>query len=197
MNNENNPSSIPNNQNGFGQNLNQPLNVIPSSMSVDNNQPVNDMPSAIPTNNNQGIEGHQFDNDFINRPVNNNGELNQTQNTFINSSPINNSIIPNQNPVNNSNEEINPMLNQQQNRFINNNIDTTSTSLNNLNIESSYSTKPKVDYSQDPKVQENLSKRNTITITSEGKVFIVIIIVLLLFIIVLPTVFDFFRNIKY
>ena len=53
----------------------------------------------------------------------------------------------------------------------------------------------KVDYYKDPRVQENIKKSNTITITGEGKVFIIIIIILLLFIFILPTVFDYVRNI--
>ena len=50
------------------------------------------------------------------------------------------------------------------------------------------------DYSMEPRVQENLKKKNTVTITSEGKVFIIIIIVLLLFIFIMPYIFDAIRN---
>ena len=86
---------------------------------------------------------------------------------------------------------------QHKNKFINNNIDTTSTSLNNLNIPGEYNNMPKVDYSQEPKVKENMQKKNTITITGEAKVFLIIIAVLLLFTFVMPIIFDFVRDIQY
>ena len=85
----------------------------------------------------------------------------------------------------------------QQNKFINNGVNMENTALENLNVEGEYNNMPKVDYSQDPKVQDNLKKKNTITITSEGKVFIIIVIALLLFIFVLPTIFDIVRNVSY
>ena len=76
--------------------------------------------------------------------------------------------------------------------------------LNDLNVEGEYNGLPKIDYSQDPKVIENLklqnsneNKKNTITITSEGKVFIIIIIVLLLFTFVMPYIFDLIRKVTY
>lgn len=182
-----NDTNNSNNQNGFEQNQQQPLNVIPPTNNVDNKQE---------------SEMHNFDDAFINRNITNNN-INQTQNNFINNNPINNqNIFPSNSnqsfeTQNNVTDESDVALTTPQNKFINNNIDTTSTSLNNLNIDGSYHNMPKVDYSKDPKVQENIKKRNTITITGEGKVFIIIIIILLLFIFVLPTVFDYIRNLTY
>jgi hypothetical protein len=96
---------------------------------------------------------------------------------------------------NNDVNNINQMINQRQNRFINSDVDPSASSLNNLNITTD-NNQPKVDYTKDPQVMENLSKKNTINIGSEAKVFIIIIIVLLVFIFALPTVFDYIRQIQ-
>ena len=136
--------------------------------------------NVIPTNNTQNNVGNQ--NNFINQnPINitNAGFGTNNQNGFI------------QNDVENT------LTIQHQNKFINNNIDTTNTALNNLNVDGSYHNMPKVDYSQEPKVKENMQKKNTVTITSEGKIFLIIIAVLLIFIFVLPTIFDLITNISY
>lgn len=183
-NNQDNPSINPQINNEINQNTNindynQPLNVIPN---VNNN------------------DLHEFDNAFINRTIENTTTVNK--NVEMENNPNSNQIIntfntgfaTEQNEISQSDEEITI---GKQNKFINNNIDTTSTSLNNLNIDGTYNNMPKIDYSQDPKVQENLNKKNTVTITSEGKIFIIIVIVLLLFIFALPTIFDMIRNINY
>lgn len=149
----------------------------------------------------------------INEPVNpnmvnnlnNNNIIDTTMNTSVNNNPINNSVNapianPNSNvtepPIINNVEEELPTSNENTNKFINNNRENINTSLNNLNIDGNYNNMPKVDYSQEPQVQENLKKKNTITITSEGKVFIIIIIVLLLFTFIMPYIFDMFRNLS-
>ena len=127
-------------------------------------------------------------NKFINPQMNNDFETNNLQPNL--------NIIPNfnnQQPV----EPEDTLMIKQTNKFINNDIDTTSTSLNNLNVDGAYNNMPKVDYSQEPKVKENMQKKNTVTITSEGKVFLIIIAVLLIFVIVLPMIFDFITNISY
>lgn len=188
-----------NSQDNF--NLNNPQNSnpvpVPNNNLPDNNQPINVIPEGVsinnPTNNN-----HQFDDAFINR--NNSPETgSQPQNNFIN--PVNNSVIPNQPVATNvpAEEEFNPILMGKQNKFINNNVETSNNTLNDLNVNGEYNDLPKVDYSKDPKVAENLNniKKNTVTITSEGKVFIIIILVLLLFIFVMPTIFDFLGKLKY
>ena len=132
--------------------------------------------------------------------------MNNEQNKFINPQMNNefetNNLQPNLNVIPNFNNQqpVEPedtLVIKQNNKFINNDIDTTSTSLNNLNIDGAYNNMPKVDYSQEPKVKENMQKKNTVTITSEGKVFLIIIAVLLIFVIVLPMVFDFITNISY
>lgn len=138
---------------------------------------------------------HKFDDDFMKNLENNN---NDNINKKSDSPPplVAIPIMANQNNDSNTNqfEDINSVIKPAENRFINDNFDTT---LSSLNIENNHTDGPKIDYSKDPKVIENLNKRNTGNITSEGKVFIMIIIVLLIFIIVLPTVFEYVRNIKY
>ena len=182
-------------------NLNNPQNTnpipTPNNNLANNNQPINVIPGWIVTNN-QTNNNHQFDDAFINR--NNSTEpVSQPQNNFIN--PVNNSVIPNQTVATNvpAEEEFNPMLMGKQNKFINNNVETSNNTLNDLNVNGEYNDLPKVDYSRDPKVAENLNniKKNTVNITSEGKVFIIIILVLLLFIFVMPTIFDFLGKLKY
>lgn len=150
----------------------------------ENNYTNNSQPelNVIPTNN----ISHQFDESF------NNQNINQNPINVINTGFESN----NQNNFSQNDVEDNLIV-QHKNKFINNNIDTTSTSLNNLNIPGEYNNMPKVDYSQEPKVKENMQKKNTVTITSEGKIFLVIIAILLIFIFVLPTIFDLIRNIIY
>ena len=149
--------------------------------------------------------GHQFDDAFMNRLSNNtqiNDNIQLSQDNFINQDKDNSIFTSSKNDVSNKDDEINPILTNQTNKFINNNVDTNNTSLDSLNIVSDNTDLPKVDYSKDPKVIENLNnitnnKKNTVTITSEGKVFIIIIIVLLLFIFAMPTIFDYIEKIKY
>jgi len=187
-------------------NLNQNFDTVPTQIQTNNNfqtTPItnnlnvnnNDMINVIPQNNNQG-----FNQSINNIPTNNIQESNiiQTPDNFnnqFNSMPpqMNN---PEQPQVNGNylDDEINEIIKPQQNRFINNSMPSENTTLNDLNVDGAYNNMPKVDYSQEPKVQENLKKKNTVTITSEGKVFILIIIVLLLFTFVMPYIFDFFRN---
>ena len=160
-----------NNQN----NLNNPQ--MNNFMGNNNFQP---SLNVIPTNNNQNM---------------NTNNLQNNQN-FINPNQFNDMQTFNQNNSQQIENE-DTLVIKQTNKFINNNIDTSNTSLNNLNIDGAYNNMPKVDYSQDPKVRENMQKKNTVTITSEGKVFIIIIAILLIFIFVLPMVFDFIANISY
>ncbi len=161
-------------------NFTKPLNVIPNMNS--NNQ-----------NNNN--DTHKFDNDFINRGNNNNEVDNQTSSV----NQLNTPIIPNLKPEEPNEEELNQMLTSKKNKFINNNIDADSPSLTSLNIDTGNTEGPRVDYSKEPLVREKMeaAKKNTVTVTSEGIVFIVIIVVLLVFIFVLPNIFDYIRNITY
>lgn len=171
------------NINGFNnndQNTEPSLNVIPN-MNHENN------------NNNVQNDIHEFDNAFIN-------SLSNNQNNNNNNKFINNVINNNQNndlPPEDELAELNKVIDIPKNKFINDNIDSTKNTLNDLNIESEHTEGPRVDYSKDPKVMENMQKKNTINIGSEGKIFLIIIIVLFLFIFGLPTVFDLIRNIRY
>ncbi len=84
------------------------------------------------------------------------------------------------------------------NRFINSSFDTSSTMLNDLNNSGENDDGPRVDYSVDPKVLNNIKedekRKKTITITEEAKMFLIIIGVLLVFIFVMPYIFDAIRN---
>ena len=159
-----------NNQEQFNQNSQQ-NNIMTNSFNQNTNEPTL---NVIPQNTNQSLE-------------------NPT--TILNT----NIAFNKENEIHENNDDISNLINQQQNKFINNNIDTTTTTLNNLNVNGEYNNLPKVDYTRDPKVMKNIEqhKKNTITITSEGKIFIIIILVLLLFIFVLPTIFDIIGKIKY
>lgn len=202
-NNLNNPnqynSRFFNNSNGLVQNEQAPLNVIPQTQSEN-----------LGNNINQGLIGQSQPNNNI---ITNQKNINSQQNNFFNNNVnsnqykdnLNNSI--NQEFNNNTNKEmtIETILNneginvfQEQNKFITEN--QTNTALNDLNVEGEYNGLSKVDYSQDPKVIENIQsskKKNTITITGEAKVFLIIIAVLLLFTFVMPIIFDFVRDIQY
>ena len=76
----------------------------------------------------------------------------------------------------------------------NNNFTENDTKLTDLNTEGI----PNVDYTKDPKVHANLERdekrKKTITITNEGKVFLLIIIILFLSTFVIPYIFDFLRE---
>ena len=140
-----------------------------SNEIVNSNQNNNpEILNVIPGGTTQNTDNHQYDNAFLNGG-------NQT----------------------NEIEEVNKYLNKQPNRFIQDDIDTTTNNLNDLNVEHESLSLPKVDYSKDPKVIENMNKKNTVSISSEGKIFLIIILVLLLFIFVLPTIFDYIRDIQY
>lgn len=96
--------------------------------------------------------------------------------------------------MNNNQNMNNPQVNDdrlvipQNNTYINNNFQENSTEIYTPNDP-----KAPVDYSQDPKVRENMQKKNTITVDSDGRVLIIIAIIILLFIFFLPTIYGFFN----
>lgn len=162
-----------NNINNFPENNNQPLNVIPENNTF-NNQNIQTQQINVTTDNIQNIIS-------INQ-INNQNDFASIGNT-LNNQPQN---------INNTSEEEDFMLKNNQNKFINNEMEANDTGLNNLNIDDTYNNPTKIDYSQDRKVQENLKKKNTVTITSEGKVFLLIVAVLFIFTFIMPYIFDFF-----
>ena len=89
-------------------------------------------------------------------------------------------------------EMINP---QPENKYINTDFDRNSTALTDLKNDPNAM---RVDYSTDPTVRANMEKieneKNTITITSEAKVFLIIIGVLLVFTFIIPYIFDAIKN---
>jgi len=188
-----------NNQNRFIGNQQQPQNIISQSQLENLNNNINQAFTEQPNNNtipNQDINNqhNNFFNNNTNTNINNNHNHNlnnsndQGFNANINEEMTIETIL--------NNEGINVF--QEQNKFITEN--QTNTALNDLNVEGEYNGLPKVDYSQDPKVMENIQsskKKNTITITGEAKVFLIIIAVLLLFTFIMPIIFDYVRNIQY
>lgn len=204
MNNLNNPnqynSRFFNNSNGLVQNKQAPLNVIPQTQSENLgnniNQGFTDQLNnyIIPNQDNINNQNNNFYNNNINTNINNNPNNEQYNNSIsqeFNNNP--NKEITIETILNN--EGINVF--QEQNKFITEN--QTNTALNDLNVEGEYNGLPKVDYSQDPKVMENIQsskKKNTITITGEAKVFLIIIAVLLIFTFVMPTIFDYINDIQ-
>lgn len=161
-----------NNQTPVQNNLNEKtLNVIPNA-NIENNI----------INNNGSADVMQNPNTFINVPVNN-----------VSITGLNNMQAP-------VIEEENPLLKLNKNKFINTNEEVKDTTLNSMNVNGEYNNMPKVDYSQDPKVRENIENinkygaKNTIKIGGEGKVFLIIIAVLLLFTFVMPIIYDTIRN---
>lgn len=163
--------------------------------NLDSTQPLNVIPTMEPQNSENQDDTHQFDDAFMQTLTNNNAN-NTNQNKFINNPIDNNQIL--ETPSIDEMDELNKVIKTPQNRFINSDMDTANNnSLNDLNIESEYQEGPKIDYSKDPKVMENMNKKNTINIGSEGKIFLIIIIVLFIFVLGLPTVFDLLRKIQY
>ena len=194
------------------------MNNNQDSFNSQNNNINQNMNSDV-SNNNQNrfiqqpmlnvIPGMQQNSNDINQPLinNNNGNLNQTSGNIVdNLNTFNNQPIqPTMPTINNNNNSIlnDEIKIESNNRFINNNIESNN-NLTALNIEDKYNNKAEI-YLNDPKVQANLrenlnqeeNKKNTITITGEGKVFLVIIAALLVFTFVMPYIFDLIRDIKY
>ena len=156
---------------------------------MDNNQN-----SFIPSSTN-GVQTHPNEEQQVN-------DMHTHDNDFLNHVPNNTEIpnIQNQNYLNREESELNSIIKPNKNKFINNDIGSSDAALTSLNVENV----GKVDYSKDPRVQANLNQlenngqqKNTITIGSEGKIFLIIIALLLVFIFVLPTIFDYIREIQY
>lgn len=176
-------------------------------------------------NNNQDMNVNTQSSNFINnQPYQNNNEVN---NNLFNTS--NSSQMPNENFINqqvspqNNSQTINPftsssnidnpvnkgyveMLKQEginvqsQSKFINES-NFNETSIDDLNINGDYNNLNRIDYSNDPKVMENLGRvekkeKMTITITKDLKFIIIIALGLFIFILIMPYIFDFFRDIN-
>lgn len=199
-----------NNQDNINnQNINNTPNINPNTY---NNYPngmhqqpmLNVIPGMQQNVNNQQIQNESFQNQNIEN--NNQPNVNQESGNFIRNINVFNDK-PTPPPMttmnNNITEEDDEIRIDANNKFINSNIDATN-SLNQLNIEDEYNDKSAM-YLNDPTVQANLQntqpenkdKKNTITITGEGKVFLIIIAALLIFTFVMPYIFDFIRDIKY
>lgn len=171
---------LQNNQTNQDMNLNNntTLNVIPNSINLTNensNNMYNDLNtfSNINNINNIGINQDNDRNNFV-------GVFsNQTSSIRDNFSD-------------NDYEMINP---QPENKYINTDFDRNSTALTDLKNDPNAM---RVDYSTDPTVRANMEKieneKNTITITSEAKVFLIIIGVLLVFTFIIPYIFDAIKN---
>lgn len=152
----------------------------------------------------------------------NNNNYNNNSNTQIpNSLPNLQQGIPNQNNINNNMQPLMPNqsnlnmqsndqnlvnnsiggINNQSNQYINYDISNArnETSINDLNVVSDYNQMGRPEYTNDPKVMENINqqKKNTIPVSKELKTVIIIALILLVFIIIIPMVFDFVNDIRF
>lgn len=158
-----------NNNNNLYQNYNNSFNNQISPTPPLQNTP----PTPIPTNNN--YEPYQ-------QP------MPQPQNTYLtNTPPTQNNPLP-QNQIPNNINQISQNINNQPSTNL------AATPLTDLNIDGTYNKLNKEIPTQEVNHQ---TKKNTITLTKENKVFIIIFIVMLLFLLILPYIFDLTRKIKY
>ena len=130
---------------------------------------------------------------MVNTPVSN------VPNNEVNINPVAQSNI---NTPDNINNLANPMPDD--NRFINTGnsvVDmNNNTALNDMNVDGTYHNfENPPAYTNDPEVRQNIenAKKNTVPISKELKLIIIISVIMLVFIFVMPTIFDFLRNIKY
>ena len=203
-----------NNQNMFGtgmptnnNNMNTNSNNSVNPFVVNNQAPPTGMPSQVvqtpPVANNmqQPVTQMPLTNNQID--VNNNEVTNTPNNTQSTINPF----INNQANNNIVNEGYQAMLKQEginvhgnQSRFINS-TGYKETSITDLNISEDYNNLNKIDYTKDPKVMQNIqqyegneNKKNTIPISKELKMIFMIAIGLFVFILIMPYIFDLFRN---
>lgn len=203
-----------NNQNMFGtgmptnnNNMNTNSNNSVNPFVVNNQAPPTGMPSQVaqtpPVANTmqQPVTQMPLTNNQID--VNNNEVTNTPNNTQSTINPF----INNQANNNIVNEGYQAMLKQEginvhgnQSRFINS-TGYNETSITDLNISEDYNNLNKIDYTKDPKVMQNIqqyegneNKKNTIPISKELKMIFMIAIGLFVFILIMPYIFDLFRN---
>lgn len=200
-----------NNQNMFGTGMptnNNNMNTNPNNsvnpFVVNNQAPPTGMPSQVaqtpPVANTmqQPVTQMPLTNNQID--VNNNEATNTPNNTQSTINPF----INNQANNNIVNEGYQAMLKQEginvhgnQSRFINS-TGYNETAITDLNISEDYNNLNKIDYTKDPKVMENIQqfegKKNTIPISKELKMIFMIAIGLFVFILIMPYIFDLFRN---
>lgn len=203
-----------NNQNMFGTGMptnNNNMNTNPNNsvnpFVVNNQVPPTGMPSQVaqtpPVANTmqQPVTQMPLTNNQID--VNNNEATNTPNNTQSTINPF----INNQANNNIVNEGYQAMLKQEginvhgnQSRFINS-TGYNETAITDLNISEDYNNLNKIDYTKDPKVMQNIqqyegneNKKNTIPISKELKMIFMIAIGLFVFILIMPYIFDLFRN---
>ena len=190
------------NNNNFQSNEN-PQNIPPQPINNPVPNPIND---AINLGNLQAGLNNQTpienNNSPIDIPTNNQNQpginVQPTPNNFINP----NNIQQNNNPTFSETLESEGIHLGNNSKFISNEAQFNETTINDLNVDGTYNNMGTPDYSQDPKVKENLEKINsgkktTVQLPADSKTFIIIAIVLLIFILVMPYIFDLIRNIKY
>lgn len=158
-----------NNNNNLHQNYNNFFNNQISPTPQPQNTP------SIPTNNNQSS---------YQQPIP------QIQNSYST-----NTYIPQNNPQpqNQIANDINSTI-QTDNHPSSNNLVTTP--LTDLNIDGTYNKITKEITNQEVN-QPTKTKKKTITLTKENKVLIIIFIIMFIFIIIMPSIFDLIRKIKY
>lgn len=204
---QNNNYTENNNLNNIQQTVNGPqnngnskfFNMNPQSVSFDSIKDV-DLGQTPTTNNN--FQMNNMNNNNINNQDNHFNVYQQLNNNISNNNIAQTSNYRNTNfnnvfnnnistlPKNGVEEEYDFLNNQNPSKFIQNEFTEKDTTLQNLKTEGI----ARVDYTRDPRVHANLAqddkRKKTVSITTEGKVFIVIIIVLLLAVFVIPYLFD-------
>jgi len=201
-----NPPMQPNNQNKFFNNS----PVSNTSVQTPQMQPTTTI-NVIPTLG-EVAQPNLMD-ELINSDKQNEISTNQSINQPVNINSVTTNIITNIKPQNSNNmnqpNTVSPkeikhdgysLVNDEiklesTNEFINTEINENNR-IEKLNINEEFNSMSN-KYLNDTTVQKNIEtakKKNTITITSEMKVFLIIFIVLLLFIFVMPTIFDFLRT---
>lgn len=190
-----------NNINIENQKNNQTPNDITNAQSNSENinvinQDNNTIQNISDNINNLNNEFNNQNNNNVNNIYNN---ISQSDNNQDNNKFNFNGVFSNQTTSikdNMSDEDYNLINPEQNSKFIKSTFDTTSTTLADLNVDPNA---PRIDYSNDKKVQENIvneeKRKNTIAISQEAKVFLTIIVVLLIFIFVMPYIFDAIKNI--
>lgn len=174
-NNLNNYNNIPQNNNN---NINNSNNGYPTPPIQNNN-----FQSANINPQNQVYQNQAY----INQSNNNyqsNGYTSQQVNVSNPSISISNQVNNyNEEPVNNITNEVNNITSTQSNNLI-----------NELNVDGSYNNIEKQDI--EPINNNETKTKKTVTINKELKTLMIIVAILLVFITIMPSIFDFFRNLS-
>ena len=141
----------------------------------------------------------KFNETFANQGNNIGSNASQPVTPYKASSNLNNNDIQNQN-ANVQSIQQGPKLDVKDLLSTDNNTyySTSDTTINQSNVQSSEPPKYQnnVNYNYVPTYNTNNRKKPTVKLTGENMIFIVIVVILFAFILVIPTIYDFIRQIK-